>query len=215
MCPRYTDIIDIHKNILRDYIKFSFLTQGTETMKIGTKGHYAVAAMTELAKRRALSKPIPLNILANNQNISVNYLELLFVKLRKKGLVKSIRGAQGGYLLAMAAPDISIWDIVIAVGEGMRVNRCESSEGHYCFDQKTKCLMHVMWEELGCIIQDYLSQISLQDLLEGQTLRETPILKLLDGPPTYSDELTRPDKRNCQQSIKTHGSKKGLYLFRS
>ncbi|HCI48668.1 MAG: hypothetical protein A2977_01320 [Alphaproteobacteria bacterium RIFCSPLOWO2_01_FULL_45_8] len=155
-------------------------------MRIGTKGHYAVAAMVELAKKMPLNRPIPLNILAEDQNISVNYLELLFVKLKKEGIVKSIRGAQGGYLLVRPASEITIWQIVTAVGEGMRVNRCQNSFASYCFEQKMKCTMHAMWEGLGQRIQDYLNHISLQDLVERSSLGEKHSLKMLDEYPTYT-----------------------------
>jgi len=182
-------------------------------MKIGTKGHYAVAAMMGLAKE-ASDMPIPLSILAANQNISMNYLELLFVKLKNKKLVKSVRGARGGYLLMRPASTITIWEIVTAVGEGMRVNRCDNSgEPHYCFAQKTTCAMHFMWEGLGQRIYEYLSHISLQALLDGGSFQATQLLKLGEERLTCNvNTQAYPEKGECQQSTRLYGSKKGLCL---
>lgn len=154
-------------------------------MKIGTKGHYAVAAMVELAKNIAsedLKKPVPLSVLAETQNISVNYLELLFIGLRKRGLVKSVRGVQGGYFLGKPSFQINVLEILTAVDEGLTVTRCKvSSTPQYCFDQKTKCTMHAMWKGLGEIIHDYLAHISLEDLSTGNLGRRQKLeLKGID-----------------------------------
>jgi Rrf2 family transcriptional regulator, iron-sulfur cluster assembly transcription factor len=158
-------------------------------MKIGTKGHYAVAAMMELAKKTDLKKPIPLNMLSSDQSISVHYLELLFIKLKKAGLVKSIRGAHGGYLLMKPASQISVYDIIVAVGEKVRVTRCENAALVSCFNQTEKCALHALWSGLDQKIYDYLIHISLEGLLERATLPKHVPLKMAPEMPTY--------KTNC------------------
>lgn len=158
-------------------------------MKIGTKGHYAVAAMMELAKKIDLKRPTPLSALSIDQAISVHYLELLFIKLKKAGLVKSIRGAHGGYLLMKPASQISIYDIIVAVGEKVRVTRCENSSLSSCFNQTEKCALHALWGGLDQQIYDYLIHISLQCLLDRAFLPQHRLLKMAKEVPTY--------KTNC------------------
>lgn len=172
---------------------FFYEIKDTETMKIGTKGHYAVGAMVELARKTSLNRPLALRALVVDQNISVNYLELLFVKLKKQGLVSSVRGAQGGYLLTRDPSHISILEIVMAVGEGVRVNRCKNATtSSYCFDQKIKCTLHAMWEGLGERIHDYLNNISLQDLVNGKPFQGTSTLKVFNEHPTYIINNAKP-----------------------
>lgn len=154
-------------------------------MKIGTKGHYAVTAMMELAKKTDLKKPIPLNTLSVDQVISVHYLELLFVKLKKAGLVKSIRGSQGGYLLTRPASQISIFDIIMAVGEKVRVTRCDHESASSCFRQKDRCALHGLWDGLSHQIYGYLSQISLGALVETELSQTHILLKIPEKITTY------------------------------
>ena len=155
-------------------------------MKIGTKGHYAVTAMVELSKYNNLDQPVSLASIAKTQNISVNYLEQLFIKMRKAGLVKSVRGALGGYLLTRTPSQISVWDVLIAAEEPMRINRCDADlRKSRCFGGMSKCLVHHIWEETRNRIHDYLGNISLQDILEkpGQSTKKT--LNFFEGDPKY------------------------------
>ena len=183
-------------------------------MKIGTKGHYALTALLELAQQMVSGKPISLRFLANSQGLSPHYLEVLFCKLKKEGIVKSVRGFQGGYLLSRPPSKISVWDIVTAAGEVMRVNRCEqSSDNTFCFNKKSPCALHLLWEGLGAQIYGYLSQISLEDLINKNFSQKEPTLNFFDTDPTYMvNKSGCPEKGKCTQSMKAHGSKKGLYL---
>jgi Rrf2 family iron-sulfur cluster assembly transcriptional regulator len=136
-------------------------------MKMGKKGHYAVTAMVELSKHENLGHPVSLTAIAKTQNISVNYLEQLFIRMREAGLVKSVRGALGGYLLTRTPSQISVWEVLIAAEEAMRINRCDADlRKSRCFGGMSKCLVHHIWEEKRARIHDYLGNISLQDILE-------------------------------------------------
>lgn len=132
-------------------------------MILGTKARYAVMAMVELAGREA-GKPVGLADLAASQEITVPYLEQIFSKLRKQGLVVSVRGPGGGYALARAASDIPISDIVQAVDESLRMTRCESHSKEGCMSTKARCITHDLWEGLGAQIYNYLHSMSLADV---------------------------------------------------
>ena len=156
-------------------------------MKIGTKGHYAVTAMVELSKHKDLDQPVSLSSVSKSQNISANYLEQLFIKMRKAGLVKSVRGALGGYLLTQAPCHISVWDILIAAGEVMRINRCDPDlRKMHCFGGVSKCLVHDIWAETHNRIHDYLGSISLQDILEKQEQSTKKPLNFYKEDPKYT-----------------------------
>lgn len=131
-------------------------------MILGTKARYAVMAMVELAGREA-SKPVALAELAASQEITVPYLEQIFSKLRQAGLVKSIRGPGGGYVLAKPADQTWISDIVVAAEESLKMTRCESHSGG-CMASKTRCMTHHLWEGLENQIFDYLHSISIADV---------------------------------------------------
>lgn len=135
-------------------------------MILGTKARYAVMAMVELAGRDA-GKPVGLAELAQAQEITVPYLEQIFSKLRKQGLVISVRGPGGGYALARAASDIPISDIVQAVDESLRMTRCESHSKEGCMSTKARCITHDLWEGLGAQIYNYLHSMSLADVRRG------------------------------------------------
>src|SRR5689334_10283753 len=109
-------------------------------MILGTKTRYAVMAMVDLAGRSA--GPVTLSELAQAQEITVPYLEQLFAKLKKSGLVKSVRGPGGGYVLAKAANEVLISDIVIAVEESMKMTRCDKHADHGCMSIRARCLTH-------------------------------------------------------------------------
>lgn len=136
-------------------------------MKLSTKGRYAVMAMVDLAQHsRKSGGPIVLADIARRQEISLSYLEQLFSKLRKSGLVSSVRGPGGGYKLARSAEELRISDIVLAVDEPLRATRCKGDEDDGCMSNKSRCLTHDLWEELGSQIYLFLSSISLADVCE-------------------------------------------------
>lgn len=137
-------------------------------MRLSTKGRYAVMAMADLARRQAEPcRAVALAEIATRQEISLSYLEQLFARLRRKGLVQSARGPGGGYRLTRAAAETSIAEIVHAVDEPLRATRC-ADKGHGCMLKGERCLTHDLWENLGDRIEDYLASVSLADVVSGR-----------------------------------------------
>jgi len=145
-------------------------------VKLSTKGRYAVMAMVDLACQTS-GKPVSLADIAMRQEISQSYLEQLFGKLRKGGLVKSVRGPGGGYVLARPAEVMRISDIVLAVDEPMRATRCHPSSPAGCQSDKGRCLTHDLWEELGNQIYFYLSSVTLGDVAGRRVLGTSRIFR--------------------------------------
>jgi len=136
-------------------------------MRLSTKGRYAVMAMADLARRESdAARAVALADIAARQEISLSYLEQLFARLRRKGLVKSARGPGGGYRLARTADDTTIADIVHAVDEPLRATRCGAGKG--CMIKGERCLTHDLWADLGDRIEDYLASVSLADVIGGR-----------------------------------------------
>lgn len=139
-------------------------------MKLSTKGRYAVMAMVDLAFH-GHGKPVALADIASRQEISLSYLEQLFGKLRNGGLVKSVRGPGGGYLLARGKADTRISDIILAVDEPIKATRCTPGAPSGCIsNHKGRCLTHDLWAELGNQIYLFLSAVSLADVVERRIL---------------------------------------------
>ena len=138
-------------------------------MKLSTKGRYAVMAMVDLACH-CRGAPVTLADIAQRQEISLSYLEQLFARLRRGGLVRSVRGPGGGYLPARALEETRISDIILAVDEPIRATRCPVGTGMGCKSDKSRCLTHDLWEELGNQIHLYLSSVSLADVCERRVL---------------------------------------------
>lgn len=146
-------------------------------MQLGTKGRYAVMAMIELADcehgfalhlhSKPNSKPIPLSLIAEHQGISLLYLEQIFSKLRKKGLVQSMRGVTGGYVLAKPMSQISIAEIMDAVGEKMHFTRCSPKSQVGCMQNQARCKVHHVWEELEQRMYQYLRSVSLNEIYQN------------------------------------------------
>ena len=137
-------------------------------MRLTTKGRFAVTAMIDLALRQN-SGPVTLAAISQRQQISLSYLEQLFARLRKGGLVRSVRGPGGGYRLAAPATATVISAIVQAVDEPLRATRCaQHNGGRGCMAKGERCLTHDLWDALSLQIEDYLSHISLADVLDGR-----------------------------------------------
>ncbi len=137
-------------------------------MRLSTKGRYAVMAMTDLARRDCEpTRAVALAEIAARQEISLSYLEQLFARLRRKGLVQSARGPGGGYRLARSAEETTIAEIVLAVDEPLRATRC-ATQGKGCMLKGERCLTHDLWEDLGHRIEDYLASVSLADVVSGR-----------------------------------------------
>lgn len=138
-------------------------------MKLSTKGRYAVMAMVDLA-RHSGGKPVALGEIAARQEISLSYLEQLFGRLRRGGLVKSVRGPGGGYLLARGLDDTRISDIILAVDEPIKATRCKTDSPLGCHTNRSRCLTHDLWAELGNQIHLFLSAVTLADVCEKRVL---------------------------------------------
>lgn len=135
-------------------------------MKLTTKGRYAVTAMLDLALHNDQG-PITLADISERQGISLSYLEQLFSRLRKNGLVASARGPGGGYRLSRDANEIAVVDVITAVDEKIDAQRCEGAGN--CQDEKT-CLTHELWGKLSDQIYKFLKGISLGELVKNHAI---------------------------------------------
>jgi len=138
-------------------------------MRLTTKGRFAVTAMLDLAineiQDAADKKPVTLAAISERQDISLSYLEQLFSKLRRQGLVKSVRGPGGGYTLAKAHNEISVSEIINAVDEQIDATQCGGNEN--CKDEG-RCMTHDLWTALNTKILEYLDGVSLADMVASQ-----------------------------------------------
>ncbi|MFO1418031.1 MAG: Fe-S cluster assembly transcriptional regulator IscR [Methylotetracoccus sp.] len=151
-------------------------------MRLTTKGRYAVTAMLDLAYHSE-KRPVTLTDIAKRQQISLSYLEQLFSKLRRSGMVEGVRGPGGGYQLSRDSRQINIADIITAVDEPIDSTRC-GGEGNCQNNQP--CLTHDLWMGLSEQIRVYLSTISLHDLLQRKSVRQV---------------AKRQDRQSAQQPI--------------
>ncbi len=135
-------------------------------MKLSTKSRYAVMAMIDLASQDT-SACVPLSLIAERQGLPLQYLEQLFAKLRRGALVKSARGVNGGYELARTASDIRIYDIILSADAPVKVTRCNAHEAKGCHTSGKRCNSHHLWYELEHVMHDYLIQVSLSDVVNG------------------------------------------------
>lgn len=143
-------------------------------MELNTKARYAVMAMADIAKYGTPSA-VPLSAVAERQGLSLAYLEQIFLRLRRSGLVASARGRSGGYVLARPASDIHIDEIMKAMEEETRLTRCLDAEQGCVGDRR--CLTHGLWHALGAHITTFLSKVSLQEVIDG-----TPLGKVVEAP---------------------------------
>ena len=144
-------------------------------MELNTRGRYAVMAMADLALHGG-ENAVPLSAIAERQHLSAAYLEQLFLKLRRAGLVESARGRSGGYRLSRPDTEIMVADIMAAVEEETRMTRCLSESSVGCLGEG-KCLTHNLWHALGDHIRGFLSSVSLREVLDGVPLsKRSPML---------------------------------------
>ena len=137
-------------------------------MRLSTRGRYAVIAMSDLAQRAENHHPTPLSEIARRQQISLNYLEQLFVQLRRAGLVSAKPGREGGYFLAQKPEQIRIADIIISVDEPIKMTKCSPGQKLGCTGKTTRCQTHQLWLGLAQQIMAYLSKIHLSDVARGE-----------------------------------------------
>ena len=136
-------------------------------MKLTSKGRYAVTAVLDIALN-ADGGPVSLADISERQHISLSYLEQLFAKLRKDGLVKSVRGPGGGYQLGLASEQISVGMIIAAVNENIHVTKCLGREN--C-KNGVECLTHELWEDLSLRIESFLNEITLAELVNKRNVK--------------------------------------------
>jgi Rrf2 family iron-sulfur cluster assembly transcriptional regulator len=136
-------------------------------VKLSTKGRYAVMAIVDLASMKA-DRPVPLADIAERQDISLSYLEQLFSKMKRGGVVRSVRGPGGGYILAKSRDAISVTDILRSVDDETRMGRCVPSSPNLCRPGDTRCATHELWAMLSAKIEAVLDQVSIADVCEGR-----------------------------------------------
>ena len=132
-------------------------------MKLTNKGRYAVMAMADLASNDNHG-PVSLAEISIRQNISLAYLEQIFAKLKNNKLVKSSRGANGGYVLEKPASEIKLSNIIFAVDEEVKTLNCKKQSKRGCNNKSTKCITHNLWDQLDQHINGFFEKVKLQDL---------------------------------------------------
>ncbi len=155
-------------------------------MRLTTKGRYAVTAMLDLALNSAHG-PVSLADISTRQGISLSYLEQLFAKLRRSELVTSVRGPGGGYLLAKHSEQIAVSDIIESVSESIDATRCDNKGD--CQGGEI-CLTHHLWSDLSLKIHEFLSGISLRDLVTNDRVLEISRRQQQKQPSDAGSELT-------------------------
>lgn len=159
-------------------------------MELNTRGRYAVMAMTDLAKYGA-DGALPLPAIAERQQISLAYLEQLFLRLRRAGLVESARGRTGGYRLGRPASTITVAEVMQAVEEDMRMTRCGGEWDKPCMPGQ-RCLTHGLWDALSDQIAAFLENVTLQEVLDGipahkLAMRTAPLPLAAEATPSGSE----------------------------
>jgi len=132
-------------------------------MKLSNKGRYAVMAMAELANSNS-NKPLSLNEISLKQGISLSFLEQIFLKLKKKNLVKSSRGSSGGYLLTKSPEQVKLLSIINAVDEKVKTMGCKKESKKGCNGKSIKCITHDLWNDLEIHINSFFEKNTLKDI---------------------------------------------------
>jgi Rrf2 family iron-sulfur cluster assembly transcriptional regulator len=135
-------------------------------MRLTSKGRYAVMAMADLALHGGGDRAVPLQEVAKRQEISLSYLEQLFARMRRAGLVAGVRGPGGGYRLSRPAQTVMVSEIIAAVNEPIKATRCDEASTKSCIGRQGRCIAHGLWQEMGDRIQSFLASVSLADILE-------------------------------------------------
>ena len=146
-------------------------------MRLTTKGRFAVTAMVDLSMRQTRG-PVTLAAISERQHISLSYLEQLFGKLRRAKLVTSVRGPGGGYCLARATNGISVAEIISAVDEPIDATQCGGKEN--CIDDR-RCVTHDLWATLNEKMNDYLTSVTLADVVAHQQGKQVHVIKDFRG----------------------------------
>ena len=136
-------------------------------MRLTSKSRYAVMALVDLARFDSIN-PVSLRDISLRQNISLDYLEQIFFKLKKNQIVKSIRGNQGGYVLSKHPNEIKLTNIFSAVDEKVKTVQCKKDSKKGCNGRATKCITHNLWDELENHIISFFEKKSLEDLIQNK-----------------------------------------------
>ncbi len=173
-------------------------------MRLTTKGRFAVTAMLDLALREHAG-PVTLAGISEREHISLSYLEQLFGKLRRNGLVESTRGPGGGYTLGKPASDITITAIITSVDEPMDATKCGGAQN--CHGDGKPCMTHDLWTTLNDRIREYLDSVTLQSMMDEQLakgieIESRPMLRKAIS----SSPVMKPVKTNAPNSIFALGS---------
>jgi Rrf2 family iron-sulfur cluster assembly transcriptional regulator len=134
-------------------------------MKLTTKGRYAVMAMADLASY-SKNKPVSLSEISVRQNISLAYLEKLFIRLKENKLVKSVRGVKGGYALEKPASEIKLSNIFYAVNEEVKTLNCKKESKKGCNNKSVKCITHNLWDKLDSHINGFFENVKLEEIVK-------------------------------------------------
>ena len=145
-------------------------------MKLTSKGRYAVMAMADLAKNN-VKEPTSLTEISLRQGISINYLEQLFLKLRKNNLVQSARGPSGGYVLSKPPGEIKLLSIISAVDEKIKTVKCKRESRKGCNGKSIKCITHNLWDDLETHINKFFEDNTLSDILFKEVRSNSEELK--------------------------------------
>ncbi|MGE0741346.1 MAG: Rrf2 family transcriptional regulator [Hyphomonadaceae bacterium] len=135
-------------------------------MRLTSKGRYAVMAMADLALHGGVERAVPLQEVARRQEISLSYLEQLFARMRRAGLVSGVRGPGGGYRLSREASMMTVAEIIAAVNEPIKATRCQDGSAKSCLGRTGRCIAHGLWQEMGDRIHLFLASVSLADVLD-------------------------------------------------
>ena len=145
-------------------------------MKLTSKGRYAVMAMADLAKNN-IKEPTSLTEISLRQGISIDYLEQLFLKLRKNNLVQSARGPSGGYVLSKPPSEIKLLSIIRAVDEKIKTVKCRKESKKGCNGKSIKCITHNLWDDLETHINKFFEDNTLKDILFKEVRNNSKELK--------------------------------------
>ena len=135
-------------------------------MRLNTKSRYAVMALADMAIFMD-KKPISLRDISLRQSISLQYLEQIFLQLKKNNIVKSVRGSSGGYVLSKNASNIKLSDIFSALDENVKTIGCDRNSKKGCNGRSNKCITHDLWDELDLHINAFFENKKLEDLIKG------------------------------------------------
>lgn len=177
-------------------------------MKLTTKGRFAVTAMLDIAiyeskhaQASTVAKPVALADISARQRISLSYLEQLFSRLRRNGLVSSVRGPGGGYKLAKAADKISVAQIISAVDEQIDATQCGGNEN--CHGDEGRCMTHDLWATLNANILNYLTSITLGSMVSTQMKHQKVVISSKHAIDVVSEILPSSDTASTGLKLDT------------